>query len=55
MEKLILETISRHMKDKRVIRSKHGFMKEKSHLTSLIAFCEEMSSPVEEERAMDVV
>jgi len=56
MEQLILETISRQMKDKREIRSnQHRFMKAKSCLTRLIAFCEEMSGLVEEGRAVDVV
>ncbi|XP_009322630.1 PREDICTED: Y-box-binding protein 3 [Pygoscelis adeliae] len=39
MEQLILETTSRHMKDKKVIGSSlHGFTKEKSCLTNLINF-----------------
>jgi len=46
MEHLMLETIYRHMKDKKVIRSsEHGFAKGKSCLTNLINFCEAMTVP----------
>jgi len=39
MEQLILETISRHTKDKKIIgSSQHGFTKEKSRLASLMNF-----------------
>ena len=56
MEHLILETISRHVKDKKVIRSnQHGFTKEQSCLTNLINFCDEMTSLVAEGRAVDTV
>lgn len=37
MVEVLLENISKHMKDKKLIRSsQHGFMKEKSCLTKLI-------------------
>lgn len=43
-EQLILETVSRHVKDKKVIRSsQHGFTMGKSWLTNLLSFCHEMT------------
>ena len=55
MEQLILEAISRHVNDKKVIRSSwHGF-KGKSCLTNLINFCDEMTGLVDERRAVDIV
>lgn len=55
MELLILENISRYMKDKKVIRtSQQGFSKGKSCFTNLINFCNEMSGFVDEERAVGI-
>lgn len=48
MEKILLETIPKHMKDKVITRSEHGFMKEKSHLTSLLTFYNYINILVEE-------
>ncbi|KAK4831180.1 hypothetical protein QYF61_015650 [Mycteria americana] len=55
MEQLILETISRHTKDKKIIRnSQHSFTKGKSCLTSLINFYDETTGLVEVGRAVDI-
>lgn len=46
---LILGTISRHMKDRKVFRStQHGFTKRKSSLTNLITSYDEMTGMVDE-------
>ncbi|KAK4829000.1 LOW QUALITY PROTEIN: hypothetical protein QYF61_001756 [Mycteria americana] len=49
IEQLVLETISRHMKDKKIVRSsQHGFTKGKSCLTNLVTFYDEIPSLVGE-------
>lgn len=45
VEHIILQRISKRTKDKKVTRSsQHGFMKVKSCLTNLTAFCSETTS-----------
>lgn len=45
MEQLILETISRHMKDSKMIRSsQHSFKKGKQCSTSLVTFYDDLPS-----------
>ncbi|KAJ7410645.1 RNA-directed DNA polymerase from mobile element jockey-like protein [Pitangus sulphuratus] len=54
-ECLILEAISIHMDDKRMVRSQHGFMKGSSCLTALIVFYDETATWMDEGRAVDIV
>lgn len=55
IKQTILETISKHMKDRKVIwNSEHGFMKGESSLTNLIAFCDEVTGSMDEGRVVDV-
>ncbi|XP_068793436.1 microcephalin isoform X3 [Struthio camelus] len=56
MEQLTLEVVTKHLEDRKVIRSsQHGFTKGKSCLTNLMAFCDGMTGWVDEGRAVDVV
>ncbi|KAK4816776.1 hypothetical protein QYF61_022888 [Mycteria americana] len=56
MEQLILDSISRHMKDKKVIGdSQHGATKRNSCSTNLITLYDEVTGLVGEGRAVDIV
>lgn len=56
MRQLILDAILSHMKDKKVLGSSlHRFMKGKSCLTHLIAFCNEMTDMVDGNRVVIIV
>lgn len=48
-DQLVLETVSRHMKDKEVISS------QKSWVTNLLTFCDEMTGSLDEGRTVDTV
>jgi len=55
MVEVHLETISKHVKDKKFIKnSQHGFLKEKSCLTKLITFYVKMNGLVDKGRAVVV-
>lgn len=50
---MLLETISEHMKGKRVVKSsQHEFTKGKSCMTNPTAFCDEMTGLVDEEKVV---
>ncbi|PKU38837.1 rna-directed dna polymerase from mobile element jockey- hypothetical protein [Limosa lapponica baueri] len=56
MEQLILDVISKHVEERKVIKdSQHGFTKGKTCLTSLIAIYDRMTGWIDRGRAVNVV
>ncbi|KAJ7405760.1 RNA-directed DNA polymerase from mobile element jockey-like protein [Willisornis vidua] len=55
MKKIILDVISKHIKEKVTGSSQHGMTKGKSFLTNPIAFYDGMAGLVNKGRALDVV
>ncbi|CAM5178145.1 unnamed protein product [Eretmochelys imbricata] len=56
MEQVLKESILKHLEKRKVIRnSQHGFIKGKSCRTNLIAFYDEITGSVDEEKAVDVL
>ncbi|CAM4575853.1 unnamed protein product [Caretta caretta] len=56
MEHVLKESILKHLEERKVIRnSQHGFTKQKTCLTNLIAFYDEITGSVDEGKAVDVL
>ncbi|CAM5082384.1 unnamed protein product [Natator depressus] len=56
IEQVLRESILKHLEERKVIRnSQHGFTKGKSCLTNLIAFYDEITGSVDEEKAVDML
>lgn len=56
MEQLVLDAISKQLKEKEVIRNSHcGFTKGKLYSTNLLAFYDGIASWIDGGRAVDII
>jgi len=57
VEQILLQAVPSYLKENNVLRNnQHGFARDKSSLSNLIAFCDERTGPVSNwERTMDVI
>jgi len=56
MEQILLETMLRHVENKKAIcDSKHGLIKGKSCLTDLVAFYDALNALVDKRRVTDII
>lgn len=53
MKQVLLEAISGHIKEKGIENSQHVFTKGKSCFTNPTDFCDEMTTSVDEGKALD--